>query len=320
MPAGTLDHSPPPFFRQGPSALSQLCFFAALALFLMMADVRWQMTDPLRSALALALTPLQRALGAPVRLVENANQYLTGLRESQLSAQSANARLVALSERANRVELLTIENQRLRALLELRAALQISTLSAELLYESADVYSRKVTIDRGSQHGLLAGSPVINEAGVLGQVTRVYPFTAEVTLLVDKDAAIPVLNLRTQQRSVAFGGSNLGTRMELRYLTVDTNIEPGDLLQTNGLDGVYPPNLPVGRVVSVTRKAESGFARVVVQPAAAEEGVRHVLVLSPLSAQLPPRPSAVPEGAGPVVTERKLSSPRRAPSKAASAP
>ncbi len=319
MPVATLDRTPPPFFRQGHSALSKLVFFSALALFLMVADTRFQMVAPLRSALAVALMPLQRVLAVPVNLWDTAQQYLLGLHEAQVGAQAASRRLATLSERAARAEQLAVENQRLRELLELRPALQVKSMAAELLYESADPYSRRVVIDRGAQNGLVAGSPVVNEAGVLGQVTRLYPLTAEVTLLVDKDAVIPVLNARTRQRSVAFGGASSGSRMELRYLSVDSDIETGDLLTTSGLDGVYPPGLAVGRVASVARRSESGFARVVVQPAATAEGVRHVLALAPVGAQMPARPVESPDAPA-SAAERTLSTPRRTPARTASAP
>ena len=318
MPVGTLDRTPPPFFRQGPSALSKLVFFAALALFLMVADARFQMVLPLRAAISVALIPMQRVLAVPVDLWRQGQAYLQGLHEAQTGAQAASARLAALAERATRSDQLALENQRLRALLELRPALPVSSFSAELLFEAADPYSRKVFIDRGAQRGLVAGSSVVNEAGVLGQVTRVYPLVSEVTLLVDKDAAIPVINTRTQQRGVAFGGASGGSRLEIRFLSADSDIEAGDALQTSGLDGVYPPGLPVGRVISVARRSESGFARVIVQPAAVAEGVRHVLVLAPTASQMPARPAERSE-AGPQALERSVA-PRRAAAKPASAP
>jgi rod shape-determining protein MreC len=135
----------------------------------------------------------------------------------------------------------------------------------------------------------LLGSPVINEAGVLGQVTRVYPLSAEVTLLADKDAAIPVLNPRTQQRSAAFGAGD-GNTMELRFMAGNADVQVGDLLLTSGVDGVYPPGLAVASVVKVDRKVDSGFARITLEAKANADAVRHVLVLDPLSAQMPPRP------------------------------
>jgi rod shape-determining protein MreC len=305
MPLGTLDRSPPPFFRQGPSALSKLVFFAALALFMMVADARFKVAEPLRTALAVALLPVQRALAVPIEMWEGGGDYLGGLRNALARERAAQARLVAQAERALRSEQLAQENTRLRALLELRPGLTVKTQPAEVLYEAADPYSRKVFIDRGTAQGVVLGSPVINEAGVLGQVTHAYAVTSEVTLLGDKDAAIPVLNTRTQQRGAAFGG---GGGMELRYTSANADVQVGDLLQTGGLDGVYPPGLPVARVVNVQRRVESGFARIQLQPVASPDGVRQVLVLEPLQNQQPPRPAQAAEPAKP---ERQINAPGR---------
>ena len=311
MPLGTLDRTPPPFFRQGPSALTKLVFFAALALFLMVADTRFKLVEPLRQAMAIALLPLQRALAVPVEMWQGGSDYLRGLNQAQAGEREAYAHMARVAERAARADQLAQENARLRSLLELRPALSVRSLPAEVLYEAADPYSRKVFIDRGTQHGLSLGAPVINEAGVLGQVTHAYALTAEVTLLSDKDAAIPVLNTRTQQRSVAFGGgAGIGIGgMELRFMSGNADVQVGDVLHTSGLDGVYPPGLPVARVAAVERRVESGFARITLSTAAKADGVRHVLVLEPLSAQLPPRPA--PPVADPVKVERVLKTPKR---------
>jgi rod shape-determining protein MreC len=294
MPLGTLDRTPPPFFRQGHSALTKLAFFSALAVFLMAADSRIQYIQPVRAALATALLPVQRALLVPVELVEGGSDYFIGLQRAIAGEREARAKLVAQAERASRVEQLAAENARLRALLELRPSLIVKSRTAEVLYEATDPYSRKLFIDRGSAVGVLPGSPVINDNGVLGQVTRVYPLSSEVTLLADKDAAIPVLNPRTQQRSAAFGAGD-GDAMELRFMAGNADVQPGDLLITSGVDGVYPPGLSVATVTKVDRKVDSGFARISLSANAKPDGVRHVLVLDPLGAQMPPRPQAEPE-------------------------
>jgi rod shape-determining protein MreC len=319
MPLGTLDRTPPPFFRQGPSALSKLIFFWALALFLMVADARFKFVEPARAAMAVALLPAQRVMAVPVELWEGGSDYLRGLRVAQASETAAQQRVVAVAERAARTEQLAQENARLRALLELRPSIAVQTLPAEVLYEAADPYSRKVFIDRGTTHGVALGSPVVNEAGVLGQVTHAYALTAEVTLLADKDAAIPVLNTRTQQRAAAFGGGAGGTGgMELRFTSANADVQVGDVLHTSGLDGIYPPGLPVAKVTNVERRSESGFARILLKPEANADGVRHVLVLQPLSVQLPPRPEPAVEPTE--RAERKLKGPGRKPAAAGSAP
>lgn len=287
MALGTLDRTPPPFFRQGPSALSKLLFFAALALFLMVADTRFTLVQPLRAVLATVLLPVERTLGVPVALAQEGWQYLQGLKVAREAEQAAQARLTAQAPLAARLQQLEQENARLRTLLALQPAVAVRSQAAEVLWEASDPFTRKVVIDRGARAGLALGSPVVNEHGVLGQVTRLYPLTAEVTLLADKDAAIPVLNARTQQRGAAFGGVEDG--LELRFMAANADVQAGDAIVTSGLDGVYPPGLAVASVTRIDRQAEGGFARVTLKPAAATDGVRHVLVLEPLSRQQPAR-------------------------------
>ena len=294
MALGTFDSSPPPFFRQGPSALTRVLVFSSLAVFLMVADTRFKVMQPVRAALATAVLPIERALLVPVEMLSGGSQYMHGLQKAQQSENAARLLLTAQSDKLARAEQLVRENQQLRALLGLRDAIQTRSVAAQILYDAPDPFSRRVVIDQGSTHGVQAGSPVVNELGVLGQVTRVYPLAAEVTLLTDRDAAVPVLNLRTQQRGAAFGLSN-GREMELRFMAGNADIQVGDALDTSGVDGIYPAGLHVAKVVSVDRKADTGFARVLIKPVVAVDGVRHVLILQPLSVQLPPRPVPIPE-------------------------
>jgi rod shape-determining protein MreC len=309
---GTLDRTPPPFFRQGYSALSKLAIYSALALFLMVADTRLPIVATLRVALATVLAPVQRALLAPVELLSGGSEYLHGLGQALQDEDAARKLLAQQAERVAQAERLLAENAHLRALLELAPALPVRSQAAEVLYEAADPYSRKVFIDRGTTHGLVAGAPVINEAGVLGQVTRLYPLSAEVTLLTDKDAAVPIINTRTQQRGAAYGGLANGSAMELRFVAANADVRVGDLLQTTGVDGVYPAGLAVARVARIERQAEGGFAKVTLAPEAVADGVRHVLVLEPLSVQLPARPAPAPEStAKPAAKVRKGTGPTR---------
>ncbi|MEI8169394.1 MAG: rod shape-determining protein MreC [Rhodoferax sp.] len=295
MPLGTLDGTPPSFFRQGPSALSKLVFFSALALFLMVADVRFEIAKPLRVALATALYPVQWLVLRPVLWAQNSGKYLDALQSSQASEEATRLRLDVQSQRANQVESLILENSRLRKLLSLRERVTTPSQAAQVLYDAADPYTRKVIIDRGLTEGVLAGSPVIDETGVLGQVTRVYPLVSEVTLVTDRDQAIPVLNTRTGARGVAFGDSALrSSGLELRFMAANADVQPGDLLTTSGVDGVYPPGLPVARVAKVERRVDTAFARITCTPLALVSGVGHVMVLKPVTAQIAPRPAAEP--------------------------
>lgn len=291
MPLGTLDRTPPPFFKQGPSALSKLMFFSALALFLMVADTRFRITQPLRAAIATVLYPVQWVAMRPVLFVRNGGRYFEDLKAAQDSESQARLRLANQAQRATQVEQLTLENDRLRKLLQLRERIATPSQAAEVLYDAADPYTRKVIINKGMAEGIEAGSPVLDESGVLGQVTRVHPLVSEVTLVIDRDHAIPVLNTRTGARSVAYGDpTSTGGALELRFMAGNADVQAGDLLTTSGVDGVYPPGLPVAKVDKVERRADSAFARIHCLPQALVDGARHVMVLSPVSAKIPPRP------------------------------
>jgi rod shape-determining protein MreC len=301
MPLGTLDRSPPPFFKQGPSALTKLMVFGALGLLLMVADVRWHLTQPLRSALSVVLYPVQWLAMRPVVWGGLLGESVQLRDAAQLEATRMRERLLAQTVRASQVEQLALENQRLRGLLNLRDRVPVSSQAAEVLYEAADPYSRKMIVNKGLTQGVQLSSPVMDEQGVLGQVTRVYPLLSEVTLLTDREQAISVLNTRTGVRGVAYGEYLGAPQLELRYLATNADIEVGDVLTTSGIDGVYPPGLQVAKVVKVERRAGSMFARVLAEPLSQAQGVRHVLLLEPVGADMPARPEL--ERARPV--ERK---------------
>ena len=302
MPLGTLDRSPPSFFKQGPSALSKLMFFSALSLFLMVADIRFRITQPVRAVLATALYPVQWLALQPVRIVRGSSAYFMGLDQATSSSEQAAKKLALQSLRAGQVEQLMQENSRLRKILGLREQLATSVMAAEVLYDAADPYTRKIIIDKGLLQGVALGSPVLDESGVLGQVTRVHPLVSEVTLVIDRDLAIPVLNVRTGARSVAYGDvTQSGSGLELRFMGSNSDVQQGDLLTTSGVDGVYPPGLPVAKISKIERRAESAFAKIYCTPQALVTGARHVMVVKPVSAQIPSRPDATE----PVVLPKK---------------
>jgi rod shape-determining protein MreC len=157
-----------------------------------------------------------------------------------------------------------------------------------VLNASRDPYSHKIFINAGAQHGIAPGSPVADESGLVGQVTRVHPLLSEVTLITDQDQAIPVQVVRSGLRAIAFGGGPSGT-LELRFMASTAEIQNGDQLATSGIDGTYPAGLPVATVTRIERDAELSFTRVVCKPAAGVDRGRYVLVLSDPTAR-PPRP------------------------------
>ncbi|MBS7349684.1 MAG: rod shape-determining protein MreC [Comamonas sp.] len=293
MSLRTLENDAPSLLHNRLPTHVQLAVLCLLALALMVIDARWHLTQPVRQVIATALYPLQQSLLQPLRWMVEGKGYWESLESAQSQAQEARRQMAAISLQARQSEILSEENRRLRALLGLRERLEPSALAAEVVYESPDSYTRRVIIDKGQLAGVEPGSPVLDERGILGQVTRVQPFTSEVRLLTDRDQAIPVQVARSGVRGVLYGNaSNLhADRLELRFMPSNADIYDGDQLVTSGLDGVYPEGLPVAIVTAVERQSTTVFLRVEAQPSGRMKGARHAMVLTPLNmalaAQLP---------------------------------
>jgi rod shape-determining protein MreC len=290
MTLGTVDRTPPPLFNQGASALSKFLVLGAMALVLMVLDARLHLAQPVRSVLATALYPLQWTLLQPIHAARLGGNHFASLQTAQQEAQNARKALMEQVQRAALVEHLSQENQSLRRLLGMAQQLPVPSVGAEVLYDAADPYTHKVVLNKGHTHGIQTGSPVVDAYGVLGQVTQTYPLTSEVTLLIDRDQTIPVLNTRTGQRHLAYGSPHRNTAgmLELRFVSSNADIAVDDVLTTSGVDGVYPPGLPVARVAQVDRMADASFARIVCTPTAQVGSALQVLVVQPGAGTSPP--------------------------------
>ena len=278
-------HPPPPFFRRGPAPLARFVFFITVSLALLVVDLHLKYLEVLRQVVAVATYPLQRAAYAPVEALGEVGTYFSTVSGLQDENNRFKRQQIELAGTLLRQEQLEQENQRLRSLLEMKQRQPAKGVVAEIVYGTRDPFSRKVFIDKGSRYGIGAGQAVVDESGVIGQVTRVFPLQSEVTLISDKDQAVPVQVVRSGLRAVVFGsGSGL---LELRFLAANADVQNGDLLVTSGLDGVYLAGLPVAKVVRVERDNVYAFARILCVPAGGVEQHGLVLVLGPRES-LPP--------------------------------
>jgi rod shape-determining protein MreC len=288
-----LESGPPPLFNQGVSARARLGIFAFLAVVLLLVDSRLRALDAVRQGLEVVLYPVERVLLWPRDAARQFGDYVSTIGSLTHENDALRRAVLDFAQKGMAAQQLAAENARLRRLLELRPPPNSHAVAVQVLYESRDRFTQKVVIDRGSRAGVAAGSPVIDEAGVVGQVTRVYPLTAEVTLLTDKEQSIPVQVMRNGLRAVAFGGVEPDT-LDLRFMAANADLVDGDLVVTSGLDGVYPPGLPVARIERVERDVKDQFARVVMRPVAGVHGNTVVLVLAVDDPDRPVAPEAAP--------------------------
>ncbi|MBV8625616.1 MAG: rod shape-determining protein MreC [Herbaspirillum sp.] len=278
----------PPLFKQGASARVRVTIFALLSVVMLVVDARMHVLGTIRQALGTALYPFQTVAMVPRDAATSLADSVTSLSALQKENRDLRQQQIINAQVMQQERLLAAENAQLRKLLDMQQKVPVKSIVGEILYDARDPFTRKIILNRGSQQGVTAGQPVIDDVGIVGQVTRVFPFTSEVTLLTDKDQAIPVQVLRNGLRSVAYGRGQTGA-LDLRFMPANADIQKGDMLVTSGIDGVYPPGLSVASVVLVETRSADSFARIVCRPLAGIDRHRQLLILL-VEQNLPPRP------------------------------
>lgn len=280
------------FFNRGPSPVVRLIFFSALSLLLLFVDARFRYLESTRSALSVLVTPIQRLAAMPAYLWDQVGSVFIN-QQAQRDLKSANDQL-QLQHRQDASQLLQLqsmrlENQQLRNLTNLPINDQFTAQLVEVVYAERDVFKRRILVNKGADAKVEIGQVVMDDMGIVGQITRVYPWLSEVTLITEKDRAVPVQVLRNGLRSIVFGAGDT-SQLSLRYMPVSADIQNGDVLITSGIDGVYPPGIPVAKVEKIERDTSYPFARVFCLPTAGVDKHRHLLILSNLP-KLPERPA-----------------------------
>lgn len=278
------------FFNRGPSPVVRLVFFSLLSLLLLFIDARYQYLESTRSLLSTLIYPLQRLAAVPPMLWRETDEFFTT--QTRLSRDNAQLNAQHALDAVQLIQLqgLQAENNHLRALLEIRQRLDLPMQLAEVFYTERDPSRRNLLVSPGSRANVQAGQAVLDNNGVVGQVTRVFPLLSEVTLITDKDHEVPVQVLRTGLRVILFGTGN-SNELELRYTPVTADIQEGDLLVTSGIDGTYPPRFPVAKVSHVERDPAYPFAHVMCTPVAGVNNQHWLFILSSPE-KLPPRPDS----------------------------
>ncbi|MDD5057083.1 MAG: rod shape-determining protein MreC [Sideroxydans sp.] len=280
------------FFNRGPSGWARLIFFSVLSLLLLFVDARYRYLESTRQVIAVVIYPFQRLTALPGEMASDIGAYFS--LQHHLLADNTQLHLQHDADAAQLQQLQTLqaENAQLHALLELKQRAGYTMQAAQIAYVERDIFKRKLFVDKGAQANVQAGQAVVDNIGVVGQVTRVYPWLSEVTLVTDKDNAVPIQVVRNGLRAVIFGSGNI-SELELRYQPLSADIEVGDELVTSGMDGTYPPALPVAKVIKIERDSAYPFAHITCVPLAGVDRHRTLLIVS----SVPPLPELPPSEA-----------------------
>ncbi|MDV6340710.1 rod shape-determining protein MreC [Nitrosomonas sp. Is35] len=272
----------PQFFRHGPGPFTRLFVFTLLSCLLIAEDTRLKYFPQFRQTIGVIIFPLQKIAYIPASIYDQIGEFIASF---YLLEENEKLRRLYLDNREQLLKLdaLEAENAQLRKLLgavqQIETATKTKAVLAEILYTPRDPFSHKITLNKGSRHHIQLGQAVIDDQGIVGQITQLYPWSSEVTLLTDKDHSVPVQVVRNSLRSVV-SGTGRNDELELRYLSVNTDIQRGDLLVTSGIGGVYPPGIPVAAVLRIERDPTGDFAQIISTPVAGVDRNRQVLILA----------------------------------------
>ncbi|OAI12828.1 rod shape-determining protein MreC [Methylomonas lenta] len=245
---------------------------------LLVTDYRTPRLNPLRSVLSFVTYPLQTLASLPVDTFKTMSDTVISYVELQNENRHLKQDQLINDAKLLKLASLEKENIRLRVLLENSFQLGEQVLIAALLSVNLAPYEHTVLVNKGSRFGVHPEQPVLDANGIVGQVIRVLPSTAEVMLITDPDHAIPVEVIRNGLRTIAFG-TGLPNRLQLPFLAKNADIVPGDLLVTSGLGGVFPAGYPVAVVDKFETRPDKSFANIYATPKAKLETSRDFLIV-----------------------------------------
>ena len=245
----------------------------------MVMDAKTSWLSAPRNVLAVGVSPIQFLASLPTRT----GAFITGVLSAEPNVKIAyqNLRNEYFQLKSEMLLLRTLqeENQQLRSLLDASERLPEKVTLAKLMDVTVDSHNHRVLVGRGIRHGVYAGQAVIDDRGVIGQVTEVMPFNSTVMLITDPGHALPVQIKRTGSRTVIEGTGSLSL-LRVPFLNQNSDIQVGDVLISSGLGGRFPNGYPVAEVSKVDLIQDEEFIRVTARPIANLDRANHVLLLS----------------------------------------
>lgn len=267
-----------PIFTRGPSFLLRLSIVIAFSLILLLSDSQFNLFASLRIYLNSLVSPVQYVADAPQKL-------FSALSENVMTRQALKERNQQLEKdnlhlKADRLLLTQLqnENKQLRELLNSKRVFTNKRMITEVMSLRSDPFTHQLLIDKGALDGVYLGQPVINEEGVVGQVSQVGSTTSRVLLIVDASHGIPV---RVQRNDVAaiVHGSGAWNKLNVPFVQSNADLQEGDLLVTSGLGGRFPAGYPVATVTHFNYQEGALYAEVTATPVALLDRSRYLLLL-----------------------------------------
>jgi len=204
--------------------------------------------DRARMTLIDQASPSMRWVSGPVQFLWNVardyREFLNVYEQNKVLRREIQS-LRAWRESAR---LLEEENAQLRALNNVHLARRTTFVTGDVFADSGGPFLQSVLVNAGRSDGIENGAAAVDGAGLVGRVVGVGAHASRLLLLSDFSSRVPVVIQPGARRAVLAGDATLAPKLE--FLDSADLVHPGDLVETSGDGGVFPPNLPVGQVIA----------------------------------------------------------------------
>ena len=274
----SVDHRDP-LFPRGPGLGLRAFALLAICGSLIYFDFQTPKLAPLRSTLALALSPVLWVASLPQHF-SDASGYLDSRDKLAEENKQLRDRQFQLEAKLQKFQALEAENHRIRELLASAKNLQENVLITEIIAANQDPYRHQITLNKGARDQVYRGQALVDATGVMGQIIQVNPTTSVALLITDPDHGIPVEINRTGLQTIALGRGD-GHGLSLPYLPGNADVKVCDLLVSSGLGGRFPAGYPVGEIHELRHAGGESFMEAIAYPKAhLNQGRQALLVWS----------------------------------------
>ncbi len=204
--------------------------------------------------LRVAASPFQYGFKAINDGVSGFFSYFTEKEALQQENDSLKREVSQLHGQLTQMDEINMENIRLKELLEYKVETQgqYNLQLAEIIAENNNNLQHTITLNKGSNDGVVTGMTVMNHLGLIGRISAVLPESSEVMLLPDRESAVGVRVWSTREVLGVVEGDGTDTaNLQMIHLPHDADLYVGDDIVTSGLDGVFPSGIHIGEVTAI---------------------------------------------------------------------
>ena len=265
-------------FARGPSLFVRLAIVLVLSLAAMLIDTKVDNFATARTYLNSVVSPLQYIANLPGAMMSWSAERFSSRQQLLQDNKELTSQVTLMREQLQRFRILEQENKNLRKLLDAPVRDSMHKMITELMAVDTNPYSHQIVINKGAIDGVFLSQSVLDDSGIVGQISEVGTTNSRVLLISDVTHAIPIRIERNNVRFIAVGDGSLDA-MQLQHVPHSADIQEGDIIVSSGLGDVFPEGYPVGTITKIIRNESRPFAEVTATPMAKLDRIKYLLLL-----------------------------------------